>query len=291
MRSALSFFGPQNLKLGENPAVLRLFKSFYRLNPKLPRYVVSWPVKSFLEFLSSWHPHKSLSLRQLTLKTLALIALTSSDRGQTLHKMDIESTHVSGDSISFVILEPLKTTHIKRKPKVVKCISSDIAALNVCDYTLVYMNRTLALRAAQVKKGKAKPTKLFLSWQTKAPVSKQTIGRWLKLILKIAGIDTQQFSGHSFRSAGLNSALQHGASITEILKAGDWKSVNTFNSYYNKPDQSTTVGKLILESCKVCRYNLNFFFVLYENWNVTLSSFIFIANLATHISERIISFC
>lgn len=250
IRSALSLFCSKELNLGDNPYVSRLFKSFYRTRPIQPKYFVHWNVNNLLDFLKTWHPISSLSLRHLTLKTLALIALTSSDRGQTLHAMNIENTHLTKDSVSFVIFDRLKTSNRKNKPKVVNCITSEMPALNVCDHVLAYMNRTISMRAAHVKKGFAKPTQLFLSWQTKAPVSKQTISRWLKQILRIAGINTDQFSAHSYRGAGVSTAYKHGATIPQILNAGDWTNVGTFKTYYNNPDISSAVGKIILNQYK-----------------------------------------
>jgi len=213
--------------------------------------VVSWSVSDLLEFIATWHPASSLSLRQLTLKTLALIAVSSSDRGQTIHAMDIENTHVTREGIEFVIFDALKTSHLKRKPKIVKCISSKNGSLDVCKYVLDYMNRTLPLRAACVKRGLPKPTKLFLSWKTKMPVAQNTISRWLKLILKIAGINTEMFSGHSFRGSSLSAAYSSGVSTSQILKAGDWCNVNTFLNYYNNPEEDSPVGRIILNKLKV----------------------------------------
>ena len=109
-------------------------------------------------------------------------------------------------------------------------------ALNVCDYTLAYMNRTLAFRAAAVAADSEKPTQLFLSWITKCPVTKQTIARWLKFVLKLSGIS--QYRVHSYRGAGLSKAFAKGASIEDILKAGNWTTVKTFKRFYSKPSDT-----------------------------------------------------
>ena len=56
------------------------------------------------------NPVYQLSLEQLSIKTLALIARRTSDRGQTLHIMNIKKMHISDNSISFIITKKLKTT-------------------------------------------------------------------------------------------------------------------------------------------------------------------------------------
>lgn len=161
--------------------------------------------------------------------------------------MNIEKTHVSDNGVSFVIMERLKTTKKTIRPKIIECISSEIPALNVCDYVIAYLNRTLAARASQVSKGFSKPTQLFISWATKKPVTRATLARWLKHTLKLAGIDTDQFKAHSYRGAGLSAACAQGASIQQIVAAGNWTNTDTFRTHYHAPETTSAVGKIILQ--------------------------------------------
>lgn len=247
-RSALSLFLNYDLCLKENSTILRLFQYFYKERPTRPKYLTYWPVKDLLNYLSELHPPSILTLKQLTLKTLALVALSSSDRGQTIHAMNIEHTAMSEDGIQFIITNRLKHTRRVQKPKIIKCIVSDIPSLNVCDYVTYYMNKTFNIRAQHVAEGREKPTQLFLSWATKKPVTKQTLSRWLKLSLKDAGIDTQQFGGHSYRGAGLSHAVNKGASISQVVTAGCWTNTETFKRYYFAPENDSVVGKIIINS-------------------------------------------
>jgi hypothetical protein len=238
-RSALSFFLCNTINLTENPIVARLFKYFYLHRPLKAKYFTYWPVTQLLNYLSDLHPIRTLNMKQLTLKTLALIALTSSDRGQTLHLMNIENTTISKEGISFIIDQRLKNTRRVLKPKIVTCVTSEIDSLNVSDYVVAYLNRTVAMRAAITRTGSPKPTQLFLSWATKKPVAKQTLSRWLKDSLAQAGIDTGQFQAHSYRGAGLSAAFANGASIKDIMSAGDWKDADTFHTHYSAPSRDS----------------------------------------------------
>ena len=110
IRSALSFFLSNYLDIGTNSHIIRLFKYFYRSRPIRPKYLTFWPVAKLLHFLVEWHPIHELSLKQLTLKTVALVALSSSDSGQKLKLLNIENTYLTEDSITFVIFERLKTS-------------------------------------------------------------------------------------------------------------------------------------------------------------------------------------
>ena len=155
------------------------------------------------------------------------------------------------------------------------------------------MNRTIALRAKAVAIGLEKVTQLFLSWSTHTPVTTATIAHRLTSTLALAGIDTNQYSVHSYRSAGLSSARSKDATVSQIMTAGNWTNANTFNSFYNAPACNTPVGKIILDhyqhsvSCincflfaSVCRCLLGCQ-NLYNILHVILCTLIFrLANLA-----------
>ena len=74
----------------------------------MKRYLTYWSVAKVLNFLSKCQPASSLSLKQLTLKTIALIALSSSDRGQTLDLLDINNVEITDSGISFIVTKKLK---------------------------------------------------------------------------------------------------------------------------------------------------------------------------------------
>ena len=196
------------------------------------------------------HPSAELNLKLLTIKTLTLIALSSSDRGQTLHLMKIDNVAESPTGIDFVIFDPIKTTKRVLKPKIISCITTENEALNVCHYVKEYMTRTSPLREEAVSKGNEMPKQLFLSWVTKKPVTKQTLARWLRLCLDSAGIDSKKYGAHSIRGAGLSSAYNHGASINQIIDHGNWTNTNTFHRFYNAPENDSNVGKIILNQYK-----------------------------------------
>ena len=240
VRSSLSFFSfPSNLDLNTDPYVARLFRFFYRMRPKKAKYLVFWPVSQVLVHLKSWHPIPQLSLKNLTLKTLALVALTTSDRAQTIQKLNVNNMHISDDLVSFIITDRLKTTGRILKPKIVKCFSSSESSLNVVLYIKEYLSRTACFRSPE-------NTQFFISWATKRPVTRATLARWLKSILKIANIDTSIFSAHSYRGSSLSAAYARGVSISDIVKAGDWTNVNTFFNHYCAESMDTPVGQIIL---------------------------------------------
>ena len=249
VRSAISFFLKLDLPdLGSHTAITRLFSTFYKLRPSFPRYIVTWDVGKVLNFLAKWHPPSSLSLKQLTFKTVTLIALTSSDRAQTIHAMRVDRVSASPEGLEFVVFDILKTTRRGCPAKVIKCVSWDAEELDVSFYVHSYMNRTLLKRWRVYKKGSKKPNQLFISYLSGLPVSKSTISRWIKETMKMAGIDTAIFLPGSTRGSSISAAARRGASVSNILKAGSWSNLGTYQRFYHREVDDTPVGRLILEA-------------------------------------------
>ena len=249
--------------LAHNPALSRLFESFYKIRPTFPRYPVTWDVGKVLKYLATWHPPSSLTLKKLTLKTVALIALTSCDRAQTIHALRVDKVSVTPQGLEFVIFDILKTSRRGHPAKVVKCVSWDAEELDVAHYVQKYIDKTFSLRCRAHRKGLGKPVQLFLSHKTGLPVSKSTISRWLKEVMKMSGIDTDTFLPGSTRGASVSAAARRGASMSQILKAGDWSNLGTFQRFYHRTLEDTPVGRLILEgatvSSSILCYNINHF--------------------------------
>ena len=262
-RSALSFFLKLDIpNLGYDSNITRLFKYFYKSRPSFPRYTVTWDVGKVLRFLAAWRPPEALSIRQLTLKTVTLVALTCSDRVQTIQAMRHNQVEPTKDGLEFVIYDILKTTRRGQPPKVVKCVKWDDPELDVAYYVHKYIDRTFIFRRRSYNKGLGLPCQLFLSYQTGRPVTTATLSRWIKDVMSMAGIDTNMFLPGSTRGASVSAAERRGASISQILSAGSWTNLGTYQKYYQRRRADTPVGRLILEeanvSCHVLSCNYMF---------------------------------
>ena len=222
IRSALSFFLQFDIpKLGSEMPVVRLFNYFYKSRPVFPRYMVTWDVGLVLKFLASWHPKESLSMKQLTLKTVALVALTSSDRAQTLHALRVDNAHVSAEGLVFVIPSILKHSRRGSPASKVICVEWDAPELNVADYVLFYMDKTLKFRLQAWNNRKEDIKQLFLSHRTGRPVATASISRWLREVLSLSGVDISTFGPHSTRGASVSEATRRGATPSQILAHGN----------------------------------------------------------------------
>ena len=83
-----------------------------------------------------------------------------------------------------------------------------------------------------------------------------TLGHWIKDILKKSGIDTDQFSAHSTRSASTSQACAKGVPMSEILKVANWSPGSTFERFYRRSQGSTAFTRAVLQSDQSTKYVL-----------------------------------
>ena len=104
------------------------------------------------------------------------------------------------------------------------------------------MLRTLELR------GKVKEVFVTLK-KPHHKASRDTVARWIRTVLKVAGIDVNKFKPGSTRAAAVSKAKACGGQVDEILQAAGWSRESTFAKWYNKPLIQTkrTLGEIILK--------------------------------------------
>ena len=158
-----------------------------------------------------------------------LIALLSGQRCQTLQALDIANMLTLEHKYVFRITKLLKTSkpgnHLSRVE--LRAFTPD-GTLCIFSYLKVYMERTAKLRGNN--------SQLLISYQRPhSPVSTDTIARWLKTVLKEAGIDTSAFTAHSTRTASSSAAKAFDIPIDVILSAAGWSNSQTFVQFYDRP--------------------------------------------------------
>ena len=82
-------------QLGEHWLVQRFMKGIFHLRPPQPRYNKTWDVSKVLFYLESSGLNGSLSLKQLTLETAALLTILAGRRSHKLHMLRVLSTWTS----------------------------------------------------------------------------------------------------------------------------------------------------------------------------------------------------
>lgn len=241
-RSALNLL--INLQPNEQEIIKRLLKGVFRSRPSFPRYNDTWNPDPVIKYYSSLYPHSNLDFKKLTLKLIVLFALVTAQRAQTLSKIKYSDISINENKIVISLSDIIKTSSPnKPQPIITIPFFKDKPELCVANIILDYLKLTAPFR-------KDIPY-LFLT--TKKPykgTSSQTISRWIKEGLKLAGIDTNKFRPHSTRHASTSAAYRAGLSVHCIAQAAGWSSKSQmFAKFYNRPleNKNSSLAHYVLD--------------------------------------------
>lgn len=233
-RSALSSLGivVNGCRAGNHPLVIRFMKGIFNLRPPSTRYTETWDVQPVLSMLRSMYPLHILTLKDLSLKLVTLMALTQAARVQTLHLLCTQGMHIHKDFISVCLRGNIKQCRPNFNVRTVKfqAYSKD-SSLCVCETLKHYLERTEGLRQAFSRCSDA----LIISYiKPHKPVTKDSISRWIKTMLYRSGVDTTRFTAGSVRSAAVSKAKAMSIPIACIMSKAGWTRESTFAKYYDK---------------------------------------------------------
>lgn len=233
-RGALSSLGIvlDGCRAGNHPLVIRFMKGVFNIRPPTPRYTETWDVAPVLEKLRAMHPLHSLSLKDLTLKLVTLMALTQAARVQTLHLLMLKDISIGDNHISVMLGGNIKQCRAKYNIQRVTFVAyPNDNSLCVNNTLKHYIHKTETLRQSDTHK----EGKLLLSYiKPYKPVTKDTIARWIKTVLHMSGVDTAKFTAGSVRPAAASKAKAMAVPISCILEKAGWSRETTFARYYDK---------------------------------------------------------
>ena len=230
-RSALSslLVHVKGIPFGQNHNVKLYMRGAFQIRPPCPRYTTTWDPDIVLRFLKTWSPACDIDLYKLTLKTLMLLLLVSGQRISTISHLSLDHVAISSAQIVFYVFDSLKQSRPGYKNPVLtfKAFTEDV---DLCIVTCLheYLSRTSPIRGDDKC--------LFVT--IKSPhrgASKDTLTRWVRALMTLAGLDTSIFRPHSVRSASTSAAKRGGASVTEIMSTAGWSSTSTFRRFYDRP--------------------------------------------------------
>ena len=229
--------------IGKHPMMAKFMKGVFSLRPPEPKYFVTWDVRQVLDFLKTWSPAESLSLKQLTLKLVMLAALITAARSSSVNKMNLCFRYFKPHGVLFKVPGLTKCAGPKR-PLQNLFLASFPPDRRLCfvNYLKQYEKVTKNLR----QKTENTQNLLFISYvKPHKPVTSATIARWVKTVLSLAGIDGV-FTAHSTRGASASAAARAGVALSDIMEAADWSRESTFKKFYHRPTQKSafTMGVL-----------------------------------------------
>ncbi|CAC5365270.1 unnamed protein product [Mytilus coruscus] len=142
------------------------------------------------------------------------------------------------------ILEHINFLELKAALLTLQSLGDMLHDTHICLTYEEYVRKTETLRN--------KEQKVFISTvKPYKPVTKSTIARWVKTVMKSSGINIECFGPHSCRSASTSAALGQGLKLDTIMKSAGWKSAKTFQKFYNKTiitDNESNLAQKILPS-------------------------------------------
>ena len=217
-RSAISAFHKpiEGCKVGAHPLVSSFMAGVQNLRPPMPKYTDIWDVDDVLKCIRTLP--KPLSLKQLSYKTAMLLALIVIPRGAEINMLDINCMGLTDTKCVFALKGlPKNKERGQRTPELE--FNNFQEDSNLCPVKSLkeYCCITKPFRDLNNE------TSLFLSiLKPHKAVTKSTTARWIKEVLKWAGIDTKIYQAHSIRAAATSKAFLKGQSVADIIKRGNW---------------------------------------------------------------------
>lgn len=214
----------------EERILKRFFKGIYNKKPVRPKYSATWDPNPVLEYLSTLYPLESLTLKDLSLKLVTLLLLTSGHRVQTISKISLNNVKQKCEAIEIRVSDRIKTSGLgKKQPYLTFPCFNDKPELCIATTINHYLKVTEPHRQHI-------NTLILTHKKPYHAASAQTISRWVKEILEKSGIDTDVFKSHSVRHAVTSAAFRSGLDIDLIRTTAGWtEKSSVFNIFYNLP--------------------------------------------------------
>lgn len=226
--------------VGSHPLIVRLMKGIFLNNPPKPRYVATWNVDGVLSFVSDLGNNASLSLLNLSKKLAFLLSLSTFARVSELASISRSSIQFSEWGSSFTLSKLRKSQRSGALPVVrFKKFTGDP---RLCPVTCMknYIQATDGLVDDRFGDGF-----LMSSRKPFKPIGASTVARWVKSLLKEAGVDVSTFSAHSTRGAASSKAFNKGLLVETILKTGNWSTESIFFRFYKRDSNSESVVDVV----------------------------------------------
>ena len=224
-----------------------LIRSFEQSCPPRDLRPPEWDVTLVLCSLTRapYEPLRESSDRDLTLKTVFLLALASAKRVSELHGLSSLVKHTRGWGsvcLEFVPEFVAKTQNPSVPdtrfesfsiPSLGDFVGFDADELLLCPVRALrhYLKRTQRLRPGL--------RRLFTSTgREKKEVSKNTISFWLREVIRKAyssadsGPPPSRVRAHEVRGIAPSLAFKRNFSVQQVLRAGTWSCQTTFTSFY-----------------------------------------------------------
>lgn len=226
------------IDLSSDPILHQLGKSFKRTQPIQSARVPVWDISLVLSVLNSTDS-TSLSIKQLTCKTVFLIALASGDRRSAIAALSRPSLRRKDRGVAVDYNKDFVPKSYFLRKNLVRIRSLDLPFIYNAQYnkccpaaTLVhYVYRTDRFRSDS-------QSSLFISHfeDRTTNIAPQSISYYIKECIlwcyEQAGVDCPAVRAHDVRKVAASLRALSATSLEDVLEAGDWSAPSTFLKHY-----------------------------------------------------------
>jgi len=236
--------------LGESGTLGDFLKNLKQKIPVHKNNFPKWDLCVVLKGLRSEHfePLDQVCLRNLTFKTVFLVALATAARVSELSALSAEEgfVRIKPDK-SKVTLRPqvgflAKNQKATESPREMVIQSLQQHAQNTDPERLLCPVRAIRIYLERTNVFRKNRKKLFISYCEKGSkeITVNTISRWLRETIKLSyqvqkSSDIEkmyQVSAHEIRAIATSLLAWKNTSIAEVLRAAHWKNHSTFTDFY-----------------------------------------------------------
>lgn len=239
----------------QDPVISGVIKGVANSRAKAPKFIPKWDLAVVLDFLKGkkYKDNKLLSFDLLTYKTVFLVALASGRRASeitNLSGIEGDFSRAPNGSISLRFLPEFLAKNQRPgdpSPTIsIPALSNKVKA-NCKDLALCPVRALLEYRARSQKVRSPNQRALFISVNVgySKDITRATLSRWLKSIIKEAYLSLQhkdgdskvsntaptQFRAHEIRAWAATMASKV-TPLTQVLRAAYWRSPSVFTKHY-----------------------------------------------------------
>ena len=223
----------------KNPSIVRLCSALIKSGTSAPlRHSTVLPIQAFHNLFKTWESNDKLSLADLRLKAITLLALSLMLRPSDIAPKGEVFNSFSGETSNFLFTtDMLKFTNdgllitlmaIKndsnRDGFEVFLPSIQESKLDPVQTLKDYLRRTEPFRSDGA---------VFISLKRPySAISASSVAKVLECSISKAGLSGQGFSAKSFRPTGATRAIDAGIDPNIVQKMGRWKCTEVFRNHY-----------------------------------------------------------
>ena len=234
-----------------------MIRHFMLERPPTRKLVPQWSLTLVLRVLreAPFEPMGTISLRALTLKTVFLVALASGRRRSEIHALGVSNGLLKLSKTEAVLrtspgfLAKNQAAGSVAAPITIKALGDftgpDPPEVALCPVRALrwYLHRTKASRAGRLR--------LFLPLPSakKSDCSAADISKWIVSTVRWAYNESSEsqlrldrVSAHEVRALSTSMALAAGVPLDDVVRAGTWRSANSFVSFYLRDMSSELDG-------------------------------------------------